>query len=38
MLFHITYQIRAGKIIDHWMLLDSMEMMQQLGLMPQQVG
>ena len=35
MLFHITYQIRDGKIVDHWMLIDGMEMMQQLGLMPQ---
>jgi hypothetical protein len=36
MLFQITYQIRDGKIIDHWMLVDGMEMMQQLGLVPQQ--
>jgi len=37
-LFHITYQIRDGKIIDHWMLIDGLEMMQQLGLIPQQTG
>ncbi len=35
LLFHITYQIRDGKIVDHWMLIDGMEMMQQLGLIPQ---
>ena len=35
LLFHITYQIQDGKIVDHWMVLDSMEMMQQLGLFPQ---
>ena len=38
LLFHITYQIRDGKIIDHWMLIDGMEMMQQLGLIPQPAG
>ncbi len=35
MLIHLTYQIRDGKIVDHWMLVDGMEMMQQLGLLPQ---
>ncbi len=34
-LFHITYQIRDGKIIDHWMLVDGVEFMQQLGVFPQ---
>jgi predicted ester cyclase len=38
LLFHITYQIRDGKIVDHWMLLDSMELLQQLGLMQQQAA
>jgi predicted ester cyclase len=30
----ITYQLINGKITNHWMLLDQMGMMQQLGLMP----
>lgn len=38
LLFHITYQIRDGKITDHWMLMDDMELMKQLGLIPQQAG
>ncbi|HMN27955.1 MAG TPA: ester cyclase [Caldilineaceae bacterium] len=28
----IIYRIANGKIIDHWMLMDSMTMMQQLGV------
>ncbi len=35
MLIHLTYQIRDEKIVDHWMLVDGMEMIQQLGLLPQ---
>lgn len=29
---HITYRIRDGKIINHWMLMDSAALMRQLGL------
>jgi predicted ester cyclase len=28
----IIYRIADGKIIDHWMLMDNMAMMQQLGV------
>lgn len=31
---HITYLIENGKIADHWMLVDMMAMMQQIGAMP----
>jgi predicted SnoaL-like aldol condensation-catalyzing enzyme len=33
----ITYKIRDGKIIDHWMLTDNMAMMQQIGAVPNPV-
>jgi predicted ester cyclase len=26
--------VQGGKIVDHWMLIDNMAMMQQLGLIP----
>ena len=31
---YITYRIAGGKIVDHWMLTDSLTMMQQLGVIP----
>ena len=31
----IIYRIENGKIAQHWLQMDSMSMMQQLGLMPQ---
>jgi predicted ester cyclase len=31
----ITYRVAGGKIVDHWMVWDSMVMLQQLGLMPE---
>ena len=34
--FHITYRIKDGKIVDHWMVMDSMVFLQQLGIVPQQ--
>ncbi len=34
MLIHLTYQIQDGKIVDHWMLVDGVEMLQQLGMFP----
>ncbi len=34
--FHITYRIKDGKIVDHWMVLDSLVLLQQLGVIPQQ--
>lgn len=30
--FFINYRIANGKIVDHWMILDSAVMMQQLGI------
>lgn len=30
----ITYRVAGGKIVDHWMLLDTATMMQQLGVVP----
>ncbi|HEY3477069.1 MAG TPA: ester cyclase [Anaerolineales bacterium] len=35
---HITYQVEAGKVVDHWMLVDNAALMQQLGLMPSAAG
>jgi predicted ester cyclase len=34
--FHITYRIKDGRIVDHWMVMDSMVFLQQLGIVPQQ--
>ena len=34
--FHITYRIQNGKIVDHWMVMDYLSVMQQLGVIPQQ--
>lgn len=31
----LTYRIANGKIVDHWMLRDSMAVMQQLGMLPE---
>lgn len=31
---HITYRVRDGKIVEHWMVIDTMAFMQQLGLVP----
>ena len=31
----LTYRVAGGKIVDHWMVLDSMLMLQQLGVMPE---
>jgi predicted ester cyclase len=31
---HITYKVQDGKIVDHWMLFDTANLMQQLGLVP----
>jgi predicted ester cyclase len=31
---HITYRIADGKIVEHWVLVDNLAMMQQLGLVP----
>ena len=31
---HITYKVENGKIVNHWMLFDSANLMQQLGLAP----
>ena len=35
--FIITYTIRNGKIVDHWLVADQMELLQQLGVMPSDV-
>lgn len=32
--YHITYQIESGKIVDHWLVMDTAAFMQQLGLIP----
>ena len=34
----LTYRIANGKIIDHWMLTDTLTLMQQLGVMPAAEG
>ena len=30
----VTYRIAGGKIVDHWMVTDTLLLMQQLGLVP----
>jgi len=35
---HITYRVKDGKIIDHWMVLDTAAFMQQLGMIPSTEG
>lgn len=35
--FIITYTIRNGKIVDHWLVADQMELLQQLGVIPSNV-
>ncbi|MCB0187629.1 MAG: ester cyclase, partial [Caldilineaceae bacterium] len=30
----LTYRIANGKIVDHWMLLDQVLVLQQIGVMP----
>lgn len=36
--FHITYRVENGKIVDHWLLMDSAALMQKLGLTPSPEG
>ena len=31
---HITYRVKDGKIVDHWMVIDTAAFVQQLGLIP----
>ena len=31
---HITYRVKEGKIVEHWMVLDTAAFMQQLGMIP----
>ena len=35
---HITYRIEGGKIVDHWMVIDTAAFMQQLGIIPSNEG
>jgi predicted ester cyclase len=35
---HITYRVKDGKIIDHWLVLDTAAFMQQLGMIPSNEG
>jgi len=35
---HITYRIEEGKIVDHWLVLDTAAFMQQLGMIPSTEG
>jgi predicted ester cyclase len=36
--FVIKYEIEDNMIVNHWMLADQMEMMQQLGVVPEAVA
>jgi predicted ester cyclase len=31
---HITYRIQGGRIVEHWLLFDTADLMQKLGLVP----
>ena len=31
---HITYRVKDGKIVEHWMVVDKALFMQQLGMIP----
>jgi predicted ester cyclase len=33
-MLYITYKIEGGKIVDHWMLGDTMSLMKQIGAVP----
>jgi predicted ester cyclase len=35
---HITYRIEGGKIVEHWLVLDTAAFMQQLGMIPSTEG
>jgi len=35
---HITYRVEGGKIVDHWMVVDTLAFMQQLGFIPSPEG
>lgn len=35
---HITYRVKGGKIVDHWLVLDTAAFMQQLGMIPSPEG
>ena len=35
---HITYRLKDGKIVDHWMVVDTAAFMQQLGIIPSTEG
>ena len=35
---HITYRVRDGKIVEHWLVLDTAAFMQQLGMIPSNEG
>jgi len=35
----VTYRISSGKIVDHWMIIDTADIMRQLGIpQPQKTG
>ncbi|MBW2369938.1 MAG: ester cyclase, partial [Deltaproteobacteria bacterium] len=36
--FHVVYRIANGKIIEHWMVINRLEVMQQLGVIPEDLG
>ena len=35
---HITYRVKDGKIVEHWLVLDTAAFMQQLGMIPNPEG
>jgi predicted ester cyclase len=35
---HITYRVKDGKIVEHWMVVDTAAFMQQLGMIPSTEG
>ena len=35
---HITYRVKDGRIVNHWLVVDTAAFMQQLGMLPSPEG
>lgn len=36
--FNVIYRIDEGKIVEHWMVINRLEVMQQLGVIPEDLS